>query len=172
MRAHCIVAVVAAASGCGTPVVAFDVPITAETTVPGGGVLEQVLAVFGFEELANVDLADTREFDNNNVQREQVTSARLTSLNLTIVSPQGANFDWLDELTFIVAADDEDEADVASKSVDNGVAAFACDLADVELAPYVRASSFALTTEIDARRPPQDTTIRVDMNFAIAATVF
>ncbi len=165
------IAVVVAASACGTPIVSFEVPVNAETTIASGGLIEQILANFGFADFANVDLADTREFDNNNVQREQVTSARLTSLTLSIQSPQGANFDWLDELSFSVEAEGESTVEVANKTVADGQAAFACDLESVELAPYVRASSFAITTEANARRPPQDTTVRVDLTFAIAAEI-
>ncbi len=156
---------------CGTPVVSFDVPISAEATFERGNVLEQLLEVFGFEDFANVDLESTREFDNNDVRREQVQSARLTSLNMSIVSPAGANFDWIDELSFFVEASGEAKARAASKTVQDGQAAFACDLDDLELAPYVRASSFAITTEANARRPPQDTTVKVDLQFRISATI-
>jgi len=164
-------AVIVAATGCGTPVISFEVPVTAETTIARGTVLEQLLDAFGFADFANVDLEDTREFDNNDVRREQVTSARLTALNLSIVSPQGADFDWLDALSFSVAADGQAETRVANKNVADGQSAFSCDLDDVELAPFVRAARFAITTEAEARRPPQDTTIRVDLTFAISAEV-
>lgn len=154
--------------GC-VPVVAFDVPLTAETTVEGGGVLEQFLDAFGFGDFANVDFSSTDEFENNDVRREQVTSARLTALTLTIASPQGADFDWLDEVAFSVDADEQPGVEVASGTIADDAVAATLDLEDVELAPYVRAPGFSITTDVNARRPPQDTTVRVDLVFAIAA---
>jgi hypothetical protein len=157
-----------AGSGC-VPVVAFEVPLSAETTVDGGGLLEQFIEVFGFGDLANVDFSTTDEFENNDVRSEQVTSARLTALNLSIAAPQGADFDWLDEITFSVETDGEPEVEVASGAIADDAVAAALDLEDVELAPYVRAPGFSITTDVNARRPPQDTTVRVDLVFAIAA---
>jgi len=157
-----------ASVGC-VPIVAFDVPLSAETTVEGGGVIEQFLDAFGFGDFANVELSSTDEFENNDVRREQVTSARLTALTLTIAAPQGADFDWLDEIAFSVSSDDQPTVEVASGSIADDAVAATLDLEDVELAPWVRAPSFAITTDVTARRPPQDTTVRVDLVFAIAA---
>jgi hypothetical protein len=160
--------VAVAGVGC-VPVVAFDVPLSAETTVEGGGVIEQFLDAFGFGDLANIDFSTTDEFENNDVRRDQVTSARLTALTLTIAAPQGADFGWLDEIAFSVEADGEPEVEVASASIADDAVAASLDLEDIELAPYVRAPAFTITTDVTARRPPQDTTVRVDLVFAIAA---
>jgi hypothetical protein len=168
MRLPFVLATVVAASGC-VPVVAFNVPLSAETTVEGGGVLEQFLDALGFGDLASVDFSSTDEFENNDVRREQVTSARLTALTLTIASPQGADFDWLDAIAFSVETDGEPKVEVASGRVADDAVAATLELEDVELAPYVRAPAFAITTDVTARRPPQDTTVRVDLVFAIAA---
>ncbi len=173
-----VVATVAAAAlatlgtACGPPLVTFDVPVTAETTIQQGTLIEDVLGVFGFEDFAAIDLADTREFKNSDIRREQVTSARLTTLNLSISSPQGANFDWLNSLSFSVAADGQDDVEVASKDIADGQSSFACDIEDVDLAAYVREERMAITTEANARKPPQDTTVRVDLNFVISAEAF
>jgi hypothetical protein len=163
-----LVAVAVAGVGC-VPVVAFDVPLSAETTVEGGGLIEQFLDAFGFGDFANIDVSTTDEFENNDVRREQVTSAKLTALSLTIAAPQGADFDWLDEIAFSVEADGEPDVEVASGVVADDTVAATLDLEDVELAPYVRAPAFAITTDVTARRPPQDTTVRVDLVFSIAA---
>jgi len=161
-------------SGCGTPSVSFDVPINAEAEIDGGGggILDPLLGAFGFDGFNNLNLETTKEFENNDVRREQVTSARIKSLNLTIVSPQGANFDFLDEISFSVAAEGEDKALVASKTIDNGLTAVALDLEDVQLAPFVQKSSFAITTQADGNQPPNDTTIQVDLVFGVTAEVF
>lgn len=172
MRFTVVVAFVAvSAVGCSTPTIDFDVPISAETSLEGAGLLDQILSNFGFADFANVDLEASQEFENNDVRREQVVDARMTFLNLTIKSPQGANFDWLDSVAFSVAAEGEDTVEVASATVDDGNTTVACDVNDVDLSPFVRASKMEITTEADARSPPNDTTITVDLNFKIKAEV-
>lgn len=170
-RSALVAVAVAAVTGCGTPTVDFDVPISAETSLEGAGLIDQLLGDFGFADFANVDLEASQEFKNEDVRREQVVDARLTFLNLTIQSPQGANFDWLDSITFSVAADGEDTVEAASATVDDGQTAVACDVNDVDLSPFVRAAKMEITTAADARSPPNDTTIKVDLNFKIKAEV-
>ncbi len=159
-------------TACGPPQVTFDVPVTAETTVEGAGLIDDVLGAFGFEDFGAIDLEETQEFQNQDVRREQVTSARLTTLNLTIVSPQGANFDWLNSLSFSVGADGLDKIELASKDIDDGQSAVALELVDVDISAYVRGERMAITTAANARKPPDDTTVQVDLNFKISAEAF
>lgn len=157
--------------GCGPPTVTFDVPVHAETVVEEGTLIDEVLGAFGFEEFAGLDLEGTQEFQNEDVRREQVTQARLTLLNLSIVEPQGANFDWLNSFTLSVEAADLDKIEVASKEVDDGQEAFSGDIVNVDLAAYVREEFMEITTDVNASRPPQDTTVAIDVNFKITAEV-
>lgn len=159
------------ATGCGAPTVTFDVPVNARTTVERGTVVDQLLDQLGFADLASVDLEATEEFENNDVRREQVVAARVTSLNLAVEAPQGANFDWLDAVRFSVAAGDVAAAEVGSADIADGTAAVACVVNDVDIAEFVRKSRIDITTEATARRPPQDTTVRVDVTFQITAEV-
>jgi hypothetical protein len=167
----CVVVVVLGAIGCGPPTVTFDVPISAEAVVAEGNLIDQILGDFGFNELADIDVEGTSEFQNEDVRREQVVAASLTSLNLTITAPQGANFDWLDSVSFSVAADGESTERVASKTIDNGQSAISCDRDEVDLSPFIRSPSMAITTEADAIHPPQDTTVTIDLNFSITAEI-
>ena len=166
-----VVVIVVAGSGCGAATVDFDVPVRAETRLEGAGLVDQVLGSVGFADLENVDFETTQEFKNNDVRREQVVDARVTVLNLSITSPQGANFDWLNSIAFTAAAAGEDSVAIASATVDDGEAAVACDVESVDVGPLVRAPKLEITTETDARAPPNDTTVQVDVNFHIRAEV-
>lgn len=159
-------------AGC-TPTVSFQVPVSGEARIPGatGGLLDQVLGSFGFDGLDNLDFDTTQEFENNRVSREHVSSATLSSLKLSIASPANADFDWLDSITFTVAAENLDAVRVAKKSVNNGVSEFDCDIDDEELAEYVREKSFSIRTQADANSPPEDTTITIDLVFDVVAEV-
>lgn len=161
------------AAGACAPTVSFDVPVDGEATVAGagGGIIDDVLGSIGFDGFNNLDFDNTSEFQNNDVSREHVSSARIKSLHIAVVDPADANFDWIDEITFTVSAENEDTVQVASKIVPDGVGEFDCDLDDVELAPYVRQESVQIRTQADARNPPQDTTIRVEIVFGVTADV-
>ena len=164
---------VALGAGCGGPTVSFDVPVSGEARIPGatGGVLDQVLGSIGFDDLDNLDFDNTQEFENNEVSRDHVSSAKLSSLTLSIADPAGADFDWLDSITFTVSADNLEPVRVAQKEVADGVSTFDCDLDNVELAPFVREESFSIRTQADANNPPEDTTITIDLVFAVVADV-
>jgi hypothetical protein len=155
--------------GCN-PTIDFDVPIESTTTIAGGGLLPDLLGAFGLGDLASLDLEASREFENNDVRKEQVVGARLTLLRLTLVSGDDS-FDFLDSLAFSVAAPDLPKERVASKTIGDGVTTFECDLDDLELAPYVRAPSLELSSAVEGRQPADDTTIQIELNFAVKAEV-
>lgn len=168
MRAF-LLAITIFAAGCN-PTIDFAVPIDSEFTIAGGGLLPDLLNTFGLGELSSLDLGASREFENNDVRKEQVVNAKLTLLRLTIVEGSD-NFDFLDSLSFSVAAPDLPKERVASKTVADGVATFDCDLDGLELAPYVRAPSLELSSGVEGRQPANDTTIKIELNFDVKAEV-
>lgn len=157
------------AVGCN-PTIDFEVPIESETTIEGGGLVPDLLNVFGLGDLASLDLEASREFQNNDVRKEQVVAARLTLLRLTIVEGDDS-FDFLDTLSFSVASPDLPKERVASKDVPDGVTTFDCDIDDVELAPYVRAPELELSSAVEGRQPAGDTTIKIELKFDVKAEV-
>ncbi len=164
-----LLAITIFAAGCN-PTIDFAVPIESETTIAGGGLLPDLLSAFGVGDLASLDLEASREFENNDVRKEQVVAARLTLLRLTIVEGSD-NFDFLDTLSFSVASPDLPKERVASKTVAEGVTTFECDLDTLELAPYVRAPSLELSSTVEGRQPADDTTIKIELNFDVKAEV-
>jgi hypothetical protein len=156
-------------SACN-PTIDFEVPIEGETTIEGAGLLGGLLSVFGLGDLASVDLSTSREFQNNDVRKEQVTKTRLRQLTLTRLSGD-ADFDFLDTLAFSGEGPQLPKARVARKQVPRDVTTFDCDIEDVELAPYVRAESMRLTTDVSGRQPNNDTRIRINLVFDVTAEV-
>lgn len=156
--------------GCA-PTVAFDVDVSGQTTVQRGTLLEELLEQFSFGAFMNMDVSSTSEFENNQAEKDRVVEARLVGATLTITAPEGQDFDFIDEITFFVEAPGQPEREVASKAVPRGVDTFQLDLEDVDLAPYVRAETMSVTTEVTGRRPDEDTTIRADLVFHIVAAL-
>ena len=158
-----------ALTGCN-PTVNFTVPFEGEATIAGGGLVPGLLGSVGLGDLATLDLSNTQEFENNDVRKEQVVSTRLQRLSLTIVSGD-PDFNFLDSLSFSVQAPDLAKQRVASKLVPNDVVAFDLDRDDIDIAPYVRADSISLTSDINGRQPATDTKINIQLVFAVKAEV-
>lgn len=153
------------------PTVEFDVPVSGDTTVPAGTVLEQVLDQFGFNAFTSMDISQSDQFKVNDVRKDQVTSTKLTKLTMTIKAPAGGNFDWLHKIQFEAAAANVSTQEVAHHDVPTGVSTFNCDLDGVDLAPYVKADSMSITTNANAQHPDSDTTVHVDASFHVTAQV-
>lgn len=146
-------------SGCA-PDVTFSVPIEGETVVEGAGLVGELLDAFpDFGGFNSFDISTAEEFENNNAQKENVKTARLTSFTLEATAPADATLDFLDSIAFFVSAADLDEVQIASAEIEDGDTLVELDLDDVDLAPYVRADSMTFTTEISGRQPADDTTV-------------
>ncbi len=158
------------ASGC-TPEVDFDVTIEGDATVQQGSLVETLLAQFGFESLVTFDLSESQAWQNNDIRKDQVTSTTLRQLRLSAAAPDGATLDFIDHIQFTAEAPNVEAAVVAAKDVAQGATEFDCDLLGVELAPYVRAETMTLSTDVSGRRPDVDTTVHVAATFHVVAKV-
>jgi hypothetical protein len=156
-----------AALGC-EPAIEFDVDLSGQTEVQGS-LVGNVLSALDFAGFGTLDFSSTEEFENNDVTREHVKAARLTALELTVVQPAGGNLDFIDELSFFAEAEGQDKVKVASATVPDGVQNVQLEPEDVDLGPYVRSESMALTTEADARPPNEDTTLEANLTVHITA---
>ncbi|MCB9637915.1 MAG: hypothetical protein H6728_14295 [Myxococcales bacterium] len=156
--------------GCdGT--VTFDVPTSGNTTVLKGTLLEEFVDNFGFGNFLNMDISTSQEFKSNNVARERVTKTVLTKLTLTIESPEGQNFDFLQKVTFFVEASGLAKQEVATADIPTGSKTVTFTPTGADIGAYIRAEKFSITTEVKGRRPTQDTTVRADAVFQVSARV-
>jgi len=168
-----ILGVVLAASGCG--------PLTFDATVSGGGTVQgsplgSLLSVFpSFSGLTNIDFNNQQDFKNNDVTRDHVQSAKVTSLKLKVVSPANQDFSFIDSLSFVASADGQPDAVVAEKT---GIAQnpgtppnaeITFDVKDVELAPYLQQPTVTLGLTGSGHQPAQDTQIEATVVIKVAA---
>src|SRR3954452_18376606 len=101
-------------AACAPP--AFVAEVKGETTVPAdptgvSTVLDAFPAVGSF---SSIDFNQNQDFQNQGVTKEQVSSAKLKSLQLKVLSPPDQDFSFLDSLEFYAKAGDQ-EVLVASK---------------------------------------------------------
>jgi len=158
------------ALACQATLLRIDIDESAQTVIPRGTVLEQLLVDFGFEDFVALDLTQAEELQNQGVSPGDIRDARLTAFTLTALAPAGADLDFLDALSVWVEAPDLPRVRIASldpfpadtPSVD-------LQLDDVDLTPYLVSAAMTLTTEASGRRPDADTTL--DATFALRVGV-
>lgn len=151
-----------AATGCA-PVVGFDVVITDETVVEGGGsVLENGLAGLGFDGFSTFDIEGSQEFENRGLTREHVTSAQLTSFRLIAEEPSDADLGFLNDLKVLVDAPEQPETRIAEAEIDGEPIEVAAETTDEDLGAYLRTDTFTLTADASGTRPEEDTTVRAE----------
>lgn len=157
-------------SGCGP--IMFDAQMKGQAVI-SGGTLGQLLSAFpqanGF---TSVDFSNNQDFKNNNTSRDKVKTTRLTSLTLTITSPNTQDFSFLDSLEFVVKANGKEQKVASKTNISQlGLAApnptLSLDIVDADLAEYVRSSDFSLTTSGTGRQPRQDTNLDVNVKFTV-----
>ena len=154
--------------GCGT-VVSFDVSQKAQTTIPAGGPVAGVLGGFGFQ---NLNFSQSSDFQNNNTSKDHVRECRLKQLTLKVVSPPGQDLHFLTKVEFFVEAPNLEKKRIASgTSFPSGVASVDLVPDDLDLAPYVRADSFSITTAATGTSPSQQTTLEADLTLNVHASV-
>lgn len=150
----------------------FHIGESSESVIPKGTLLEQFAGDLGFGGFLNMDLSQNQELKNQGVEKHQVDSVYMTALTLTITSPAGSDFTFIDELEFYVASEGLPTVRIAHGGpFTAGEGAVSLELDDVDLAPYVTADSMNITSDATGRRPAEDTTIRGDMAFAVDVNV-
>ena len=128
--------------------------------------------LFEFAGLDNIDVSREQEFRNQGYTRDQIDSAWLESFSLTVDSPAGGNFDWLDRISFYAAAEGEAEVEIARLDpVPVNSTTLELETLDVDLTPYVTAESMTVRTVASGRRPSEETTVRARLRIAVDVDV-
>lgn len=150
-----------------------EVPVTAESRIPRRSVLDELVGNLAFTGFDGFDLSQSQQFENQGYSKDQVDSVHMLELNLRIVEPANANFDFLDSIQFYAEAEGLPRVLVAELAVvPDGVTQLALDVeASVELQPYVIAPSMTLTTEATGVRPVEETTVEAEAIFDVDVNV-
>lgn len=169
-----LVAALASLASCNN-LVDFDVEQDANTTIQGASLVGQVLNQFptmqGFN---SFDVSQSQEFENHNAQKSHVTSARLKSFTLQIVSPSNQDFGFLDSIEFYAEANGTKvrvahKENISSLGLKAPNPTLQLDLDDAELAPFVKADKMSITATVSGRQPNQDTQVKGVAVFHVSA---
>lgn len=161
-RKLCLALLITMLVTCGGSLTKVAVTQTASTTIPGATLFEQLAGnAVGFSGLGNFDIADSQEFKNQGIKREQINSVKLRSVTLTVTSPtSGQDFTFLQSLAFFVEAPGVAKKQVASGGpFASGARTVTLNIDNLELAPYATATSMTFTTTASGRKPNNTTTV-------------
>jgi len=148
----------------------FDVDVDATAKIPAGTVLDELLAVLDFQSFNSIDL--TQELDNQGVTKEDVDSVVMTSFTLTIQSPAGANFDFLEVVSFFAETEGQPKVLVAKLDpVPKGAGAIELVMTEAELKPYVVAPQMRISAAVQGKRPMAETTVVAAVVLDVDVTV-
>lgn len=141
--------------------------------IPEGGVLEELLGDLDFAGFDDIDITQAQEFENQGYTEDQIDSVRLETVTLTVSTPAGGNFDFLDSIAFFVEAEGEERVEIARLDpVPMGESVVELEVdGSVELRPYVVADAMTVTTEASGTRPEDDTTVDAHLSFDVDVNV-
>ncbi|HWN70843.1 MAG TPA: hypothetical protein VNM90_24545 [Haliangium sp.] len=167
------VALAALALGTCSSLDNIEVPVTANATIPRRSVLDELLGNLSFAGFEGFDISQSQQFENQGYSKDQVDSVHMLEMTLTIRSPAGANFDFLDSIRFYAEADGLDRVLVAELDpVPQGASTLVLDVdSSVELQPYVIAPEMTLTTEATGVRPAEETMVEAEAIFDVDVNV-
>ena len=163
--------VIAAVLSCGGPLVRITIEESAQTTVPSGGVLEQLLGDFGFGDFLDMDIVGAEELQNQGVGPGDIRDVYLVEFSLEATDPPGADLSFIQELSVFVESPDLPRVRVAWQTdFPEGQALVPFELEDVDLTDYAVSRSMTLSTEVTGRRPAQDTSVEGAFALQIGVT--
>lgn len=164
-----LVASASLALGCQPPL-EFDLDLDGETLVEASGPLDQLVGRFpAFESFTTFDIENAAELVENELTRDAVQEARVTAGRVLVMSPDGANFDFLNEINFFVEAPEQERARVAGSSPGRGIDSVELDLDGVDIAPFLRDELFTIVTTANGKNPDQDVTVRAELTLHVIA---
>jgi hypothetical protein len=133
-------------------------------------VLDELLGVLDFQAFNSIDL--TQELENQGVGKEDVDSVVMTSFTLTIQGPAGANFDFLEAVSFFAETEGQPKVLVARLDpVPKGATSLELVMTGAELKPYVVAPKMRISAAVQGKRPMQETTVVAAVVLDVDVTV-
>lgn len=164
----CFAFALAACGGLDT----FTIEQTAQTTVSGASILEQLAGDLGFDDLATFDVTENETLANQGVTKNQIDSVTISTLSLRVLSPMDGDFTFLDSLEFFVSSGDMQTERIASGGpFAMGDSEVFMNIDMVELVPYATADSMMITTQVEGRRPDQETQIEARIELLVDVSV-
>lgn len=161
----------AALSACAGAVFTISVDDQATATIAQGSIVEQLVDDLGFGAFNDIDVTDSEELANQGVEPGDIDGVYLMALDVRIVSPDGADFDFVDTLEFDVVAPGLPAVLLASsRPIEDGATRIEFDIEDIDLTDYATSTSMTFNSRIRGRRPSQDVTVEASYVLDVGVT--
>lgn len=148
----------------------FDMSFTSSVEIPSSTGLNLPFNLFTPE----IETNSEATFGVNNTKKELVETVTLTSMNLTITSPNDQRFDFLDEITVYIKADGLDEIQIAyAENIPENIGnELELTLTGNNLRDYIVEDEFTLRVNtVTDQAITEDIDIKVDSDFNVIADV-
>lgn len=124
----------------------FDINYDVDFTIPSSTIINLPIDIPTPPTTTNSE----QRFEDEGVESEWIDSIRLTGLTVTINSPQGEDFEFLEDISLFMNADGQQEVLIAEKvPVPSGSGSqIELDVTGVDLYPYISQNSFSLRTQV------------------------
>ncbi|GAA4347969.1 hypothetical protein GCM10023185_03440 [Hymenobacter saemangeumensis] len=124
--------------------------------------------------LPPVTVDNSKTYGDNNTRADLVKDVSLHKLSLSISSPSGQNFDFLQRIELYIGSDQSEQVRLAYlDEVPRGVSSIELLSTNTKLDQYLKGASYTITTKVQTRQPvSQALTVRADMQFKVTADPF
>jgi hypothetical protein len=151
------------------------VELKGETTIPAApaGETDTPLDAFpAFGSFTNLDFNRNQDFQNLDIRKERVTSARLSSFQLKVLAPVDQDFSFLDTVECYARSGDREvrvaqKQNISSLNLRAPNPVLVLDLTDVELQPFLAASSMSLLVRGKGRMPSREVRLQADVKLDV-----
>lgn len=155
-------------TGCKKKLTQFYIDYTADVVIQSTVGQLVPFSVYTPEIVTNSEF----EFESNNTKKDKIESIHLRDLNLTIKSPSGETFSFLNSLEVFISSPQHTEQKVAFKeSIPSNVGTtLICDVVDTDIQHFIKDDRFTIRLRtVTDETIPQDVTVEVYSNFFVDA---
>jgi hypothetical protein len=154
------------------PTIDFDLTQSATGTIPGSPLSGVVTLQLPLPGLQNVNTSNVQGFPSSRTAKDHIQSARAKKITLTVTSPAGRDLSFLSSAALSISATGQPSKQFAHLSPFPAATSADLQLDDVELAPYLKADSFSITTDVTGTPQRQDVSLRADLDLGVTASIF
>lgn len=148
----------------------FDIPYSVEFTIPSSTILNLPINL----PTASTTTNSEQRFQDEGIESAWIESIKLNSLIITITSPQGEDFGFLESISIYMNTNGEPEVLIADKvPVPEGAGnSLQLEVKGADLYPYISQNDFTLRTSVTTDETvTQDIDFRADMVVEVKATI-
>jgi len=120
----------------------FDMEYSQRATIPSSAGIDLPFDVFTPE----IETNSESTFEVNDTRKDLIEEIKLTELELVIISPDGADFSFLNSIEVYISADGLEEIKIAylEEVPDDAGSVVTLDTADTDLKEYIKSDEFSL----------------------------